>query len=215
MFTRDNLEVLRGIDDECIDLIYLDPPFNSNHNYAAPIGSEAAGAEFKDTWTLNDIDVEWIGLIADEHPALSKLLAAVPNDSDKAYLVYMAVRLIEMHRILKPNGSIYLHCDPTMSAWLRIVINAIFGKMNFRNEIVWCYVSPSNTKRHFPRKHDTILFYGKSDSVQFNRNGVRISYHPETLARRGRKEGSQSFIASSVETTEQRNRNEVINLFGN
>ena len=80
MFTRDNLEVLRGIDDECIDLIYLDPPFNSKHDYAAPIGSEAAGAAFKDTWTLEDIDVEWIGLIADEQPKLHAILAACkPN----------------------------------------------------------------------------------------------------------------------------------------
>ena len=139
MFTRDNLEVMRGIDADCIDLIYLDPPFNSKHNYAAPIGSEAAGAAFKDTWTLEDINVEWIGFIADEQPDLSKLLDAVPSDSDKAYLVYMSVRLLEMHRILKPTGSIYLHCDPTMSAWLRIVLNAVFGSKDFRNEIVWCY----------------------------------------------------------------------------
>lgn len=83
MFTRDNLEVLRGIDDKCIALIYLDPPFNSKHNYAAPIRSVAAGATFKDTWTLDDIDVEWIGLIAVTNPVLSKLLDVVPNDSDK------------------------------------------------------------------------------------------------------------------------------------
>lgn len=181
MFTRDNLEVMRGIDSDCIDLIYLDPPFNSKHNYAAPIGSEAAGAAFKDTWTLEDIDDEWIGLIADEQPALSKLLAAVPVDSDKAYLVYMSVRLLEMHRILKPTGSIYLHCDPTMSAWLRIVLDAIFGKKNFRNEIVWHYTGNSMPLTSFPAKHDTILFYFKSDQASFS--PVLIPYAKSTLRR--------------------------------
>ena len=91
MFIRDNLEIMRGIDDECIDLIYLDPPFNSKHNYAAPIGSEAAGAEFKDTWSLSDVDAQWIASIAKDHPRLHQILSAVPDDSDKSYLAYMAI----------------------------------------------------------------------------------------------------------------------------
>jgi len=169
MFTRDNLEVLRGIDDACIDLIYLDPPFNSKHDYAAPIGSEAAGAAFKDTWTLEDIDVEWIGLIADEHPDLSKLLNAVPSESDKAYLVYMSVRLLEMHRVLKPTGSIYLHCDPTMSHWLKITMDAIFGKKQFRNEITWQrHTSLAKGNQYAPKTWgsttDTLLFYAGNDA---------------------------------------------------
>ena len=159
MFVRDNLEIMRGIDSECIDLIYLDPPFNSNHNYAAPIGSEAAGAEFKDMWSLDDVDAQWIEMIVKDHPDLHAILKAVPNDSDKSYLVYMAVRLLEMHRILKPTGSIYLHCDPTMNAWLRIVLDTIFGKDNFRNEIVWWYGLGGSSNRMYSRKHDVIYFY--------------------------------------------------------
>lgn len=106
---------MRGMNSASVDLIYLDPPFNSKTNYAAPIGSKAAGAEFKDTWTLRDVDVEWINLIEAKHPALYRVLLAAMTDSDKSYLVYMAVRLLEMKRLLKPTGSIYLHCDPTMS----------------------------------------------------------------------------------------------------
>ena len=108
IFTRDNLEVMRGMADGCIDLIYLDPPFNSNHNYAAPIGSQAAGAEFKDTWTLDEIDLAWHGEIAEAHPGLYKLLETtreIHGDSMMAYLVYMAVRIMEMRRILKNGGG--------------------------------------------------------------------------------------------------------------
>ena len=107
IFTRDNLEVMRGMADECIDLIYLDPPFNSRHNYAAPIGSQAAGAEFKDTWTLDEIDLAWHGEIAEAHPGLYKLLEAtreIHGDSMMAYLIYMAVRIMEMKRILRGGG---------------------------------------------------------------------------------------------------------------
>ena len=176
MFTRDNLEVLRGIDDECIDLIYLDPPFNSNHNYAAPIGSEAAGAEFKDTWALSDIDVEWIGLMADEYPALHAILHAVPNKSDKAYLVYMAVRLIEMQRLLKITGSIYLHCDPTMSHYLKVVMDAIFSRANFQTDITWQRTSAHNN-RVFGNVSDSILFYGdKAQDCPDNRLPLDTDY---------------------------------------
>ena len=116
------------MNSETIDLIYLDPPFNSNANYAAPIGSEAAGAEFKDTWTLDDIDITWLDLIEIDQPALNKVIHAAMTDSDKSYLIYMAVRLLEMHRVLKPTGSLYLHCDPTMSHYLKLVLDAIFGR---------------------------------------------------------------------------------------
>ena len=97
------------MNSESVALIYLDPPFNSKANYAAPIGSEAAGAEFKDTWTLNDVDIAWLDLIEAKHPALNRVIHAAMSDSDKSYLIYMAVRLLEMHRILKNTGSLYLH----------------------------------------------------------------------------------------------------------
>ena len=101
IFTGDNLDILRGFNSECVDLIYLDPPFNSNRNYAAPIGSAAAGAAFKDTWTLSDLDVAWMGLIADEQPALYKVLEAAGLTHGKgmqSYLCMMGVRLLEMRR---------------------------------------------------------------------------------------------------------------------
>lgn len=103
IWTRDNLEIMRGMNSESVDLIYLDPPFNSKANYAAPIGSQAAGAAFKDTWTLTDVDVEWINLIEAKHRNLHKVLLEAMTDSDKSYLVYMAVRLLEMQRILGPS----------------------------------------------------------------------------------------------------------------
>ena len=128
IWTGDNLPIMRGMNSESVDLIYLDPPFNSKANYAAPIGSKAAGAEFKDTWTLSDVDVEWINLIEEKHP-LHRVLLAAMTDGDKSYLVYMAARLIEMYRLLKPAGSIYLHCDPTMSHYLKLLMDAVFGQI--------------------------------------------------------------------------------------
>ena len=169
IWTADNLPIMRGMNSECVDLIYLDPPFNSKSDYAAPIGSPAEGAEFKDTWNLTDIDIEWITLTAVKHPALQRVLLAAASDSDKSYLVYMAVRLLEMQRILKPTGSIYLHCDPTMSHYLKLLMDAIFGKRNFRNEIVWSYQRWTGASRHFQRMHDTILFYAASKNAAFNR----------------------------------------------
>ena len=164
MFTGDCLDVMRGMNSKCVDLIYLDPPFNSKHDYAAPIGSEAAGAAFKDTWTLNDIDLAWLGLIAEQNPNLYKILDATMTQSDRAYLIYMAVRLLEMHRILKHDGGgIYLHCDSTMSHWLKLVMDSIFGKPNFRNEIVWQRYGSHNDARKYGRVTDSVLYYaGKS-----------------------------------------------------
>ena len=174
IFTGDNLPIMRGINSESIDLIYLDPPFNSNANYAAPIGSAAAGAEFKDTWTLSDVDNAWLDLIETKYPALNRVIYAAMTNSDKSYLIYMAARLLEMKRILKDTGSIYLHCDPTMSHYLKLVMDAVFGKSNFRNEIVWHYQAGTSPKTAFGRKHDTILIYGKKGKPRFNRQSKPV-----------------------------------------
>ena len=107
IWTGDNLDIMRGMNSESIDLIYLDPPFNSNANYAAPIGSKAAGAEFKDIWTLEDIDIAWLDLIESKHSNLNRVIQAAMTDSDKSYLIYMAVRLLEMKRLLKSDGGGY------------------------------------------------------------------------------------------------------------
>ena len=170
IWTGDNLPIMRGMNSESVDLIYMDPPFNSKKNYAAPIGSKAAGAEFKDTWSLSDVDVEWINLIEEKQPKLRRVLLAAQSDSDKSYLTYIAARLLEMHRILSSTGSIYLHCDPTMSHYLKAVMDALFGKKRFRNEVIWHYKSfHGNVKRYFPKKHDALLVYNKSGRWTFNR----------------------------------------------
>ena len=156
---------MRGMNSACVDLVYLDPPFNSKANYAAPIGSKAAGAAFKDTWTLTDVDVEWINLIEAKHPALYRVLLAAMTPSDKAYLVYMAARLLEMHRLLKPSGSIYLHCNHEQAHYLKLVLDAVFGRNNFKNDIIWRYGGSARgakaIAKHFPRNHDNILYYAK------------------------------------------------------
>ena len=168
IFTGDNLPVMRGMNSESVDLIYLDPPFNSNANYAAPIGSEAAGAEFKDTWTLRDVDNAWLDLIEAKHPSLNRVIHAAMTNSDKSYLIYMAVRVLEMHRILKETGSIYLHCDPTMSHYLKLVMDAVFGRDNFLNEVVWKRTAAHNDSAVYGGIHDTILYYSKGDSPTLN-----------------------------------------------
>ena len=175
IWTGDNLYIMRGMNSATIDLIYLDPPFNSKANYAAPIGSKAAGAAFKDTWTLNDVDIEWLDAIEKPQPALWRVLMAAMNDSDKSYLIYMAIRLLEMKRLLKPTGSIYLHCDPTMSHYLKLIMDAIFGRKNFRNEIVWHYQAGTKGSKRFGRKHDIIFLYTKGREFTFNRLGKPVT----------------------------------------
>ncbi len=172
VWVGDNLHVMRGINSECIDLIYLDPPFNSNQDYAAPIGSIAAGAAFKDTWTLSDIDVHEHGELADRNPAAYSVIEAARNASGKSmmsYLIMMAVRLIEMERILKPTGSIYLHCDPTAGHYLKLLMDSVFGSVNFRNHIVWKRTSVHNSAKRWGPNLDSILFYTKSDKFTWNK----------------------------------------------
>ena len=170
IFTGDNLRVLRGLNEDSVDLIYLDPPFNSNRDYSAPIGSEAAGAAFKDTWTLSDVDAEWLGEIADREPALNQIIAAsglAHSKSMMSYLIMMSVRMLEMRRVLRPTGSIYLHVDPTASHYLKTMMDCVFGRGDFRNEIIWGYPPTGQPpKQAFPRKHDSILFYA-ADGATF------------------------------------------------
>ncbi len=161
IWTGDNLDIMRGMNSNTVDLIYLDPPFNSKHDYATPIGSKAAGAAFKDTWTLRDVDIAWLDLVEAKHSKLHRVILAAMSQSDKSYLIYMAVRLLEMRRILKLEGSVYLHCDPTMSHHLKLMMDAIFGRKYFRNEVIWHYRKWSSGKYQFQRNHDIVLFYGK------------------------------------------------------
>lgn len=184
IWTGDNLAIMRGMNGASVDLIYLDPPFNSNQNYAAPIGSEAAGASFKDTWTLSDVDEAWHGEIAEREPKLYAAIDAAGlthGKSMKSYLIMMAVRLLEMRRLLKDTGSIYLHCDPTASHYLKMLMDAIFGNAAFRNEIVWHYRRWPSKQKNFQRMHDILFRYAKGKDVIWNQLFDPLSQ--ETLKR--------------------------------
>jgi len=171
LYYSDNLPVLREMESESVDLIYLDPPFNSsrayNIIYPGDLGQVTA---FEDTWywTPNcDLHLEQM---REGRDILVALVGAMGRESQmSAYLVNMAIRFEEMRRVLKPTGSLYLHCDPTAGHYLKIVMDAIFGAKNFRNEIVWCYRTGGVSKRWFGRKHDTIFFYTKSNTYAFHR----------------------------------------------
>ena len=161
------------MNSQSIDLIYLDPPFNSNRNYAAPIGSEAAGAAFKDTWRLSDLDNAWHGEIAEREPALYAAIHAAEFTHGKAmksYLIMIAIRLLEMRRILKNTGSIYLHCDPTASHYLKVIMDSIFGKNNFRSEISWKRTTSTqkgsqHRSTRWGNNADILLYYAASPAA--------------------------------------------------
>ena len=193
IFCRDNLEIMQGINDKCIDLIYLDPPFNKKKVFFAPLGSSAEGAEFSDIFREEDIKDEWVKSIEFENPALHSYLMGVKTFSNiynYCYLVYMAIRLIECQRILKDTGSIYTHCDPTMSHYLKIVMDCIFDESNFRNEIVWRigWVSGFKTKkRGWIRNHDVILYYVATPLAAKKFNKEYLPYSSDYFRRDGKK----------------------------
>jgi site-specific DNA-methyltransferase (adenine-specific) len=191
LYYGDNLEILREhIGDASVDLIYLDPPFNSNRNYNVLFKQEGGGESeaqvqaFEDTWHWAGAADAYHYLITQGTPAVSELIGAMykfigPNQM-MAYLVMMAVRLVELHRVLKPTGSLYLHCDPTASHYLKVILDTIFGPTNYLNEITWKRTSSHNdAKRRFGDVADTILLYGKSQRHTFN--VVYMPYSPEYL----------------------------------
>ena len=170
LWTGDNLDIMRGMNSASVDLTYLDPPFNSSRNYSAPADSTAAGASFQDTWTPSDLDPAWRDEAALRKPALRTVFDVAVQAhgvSMESYLVMMAVRLLEMRRLLRDTGSVYLHCDPTASHYLKLVMDCVFGKDQYRNEIVWHYGKMSNPGRNFPRNHDIILRYTNTDGYVF------------------------------------------------
>lgn len=174
LFHGDNLDVLRAMNSGTVDLIATDPPFNKGKDFHATPESLASGAKFQDRWSWkDDVHQDWVDKLIDDYPTLMEAIESAKHahsDGMGAFMCFMSVRLIEMHRILKDTGSIYLHCDPTASHYLKACMDAIFGWKNFRNEIVWCY-SPTGAgpKKSFHRKHDIILFYGRSDLSLFKR----------------------------------------------
>ncbi len=179
IWTGDNLDVMRGMNSESVDLIYLDPPYNSDQDYEAPIGSPAEGAQFKDVWTLEDVDLAWHGEIADVEPGLYRVIeaaGAANGDSMKAYLVMMSVRLLEMRRLLKPTGSIYLHCDDYADAYLKLTLDSIFGSDAFCNALTWQrHSSKALSIRKYARNSDRILYYRMSKESTWNQQYVEFS----------------------------------------
>ena len=180
LYFGDNLPILReSIADESVDLIYLDPPFNSNATYNVLFrersGDESAAqiTAFEDTWRWSiESEIAFRDVVTNGPRVLGDLLQAMraflgQNDM-MAYLTMMAQRMAELHRVLKPTGSIYLHCDPTASHYLKLLMDAVFGKENFRNEIIWRRTGTHNKVQRFAPIHDTVLFYSKSDGYKWD-----------------------------------------------
>jgi len=194
LYYGDNLDVMRRhLANESVDLVYLDPPFNSNATYnvlfAERNGSRAASQirAFEDTWTWNQesetIFAELVtagGRVADCLQAFRTFL----GECDMlAYLVMMAPRLVELRRVMKPTASIYLHCDPGASHYLKMLMDAGFGAANFLNEIVWYYRGAGISPRYYGARHDILLFYAKTRDWYFNPDPIRQAYAPATVER--------------------------------
>ncbi len=170
LYIADNLDVLNGLNSESVDLVYLDPPFNSNRIYGSTL--ERNTTVFSDIWNWKDIDEYKLDIIANDFPELADYIEIIDRISDihmKSYIVYMAQRVIQLKRILKPTGSIYYHCDPTAGHFVKLMLDGIFGKKCFRNEIIWSYTGGTDAKGRWQRKHDNLYFYSKSkDNFYFN-----------------------------------------------
>ena len=158
----DNLEMLENIDSESVDLIYLNPPDNTGMTREATRGTEAEGVSYDETWTFEDMQEDLIVRIALHNSyAVDVINAArlIRGGSMAGYLTFMAVRLVEMRRVMRPGGSIYLHCGPRTSHWLRVLMDAVFGQENFKNEITWQRRAEYEGGRRWMWAHDTLLFY--------------------------------------------------------
>lgn len=182
LFYGDNLDILRRhVPDESVDLIYLDPPFNSNRSYNVLFKhrsgdeSQAQIEAFDDTWTWShESELLYEEILSDGAPsktvdAIEAMRRLLGENDVLAYLVMMTSRLVELHRVLKNTGSLYLHCDPTASHYLKILLDAIFGPRNFRNEIIWKRTSGHSDAGRYGRVHDVVLFYAKTDQATWNK----------------------------------------------
>ncbi len=208
MVIADNLELLKALDNETVDLIVTDPPFAKKNTFTGtlkpPLNAEEmalekrtladwgirnrpaadkaninwpdngdATARFSDIWSWeDDIHEEWLEKIEAQHQGVAKVIDAARyshSDGHAAFLSFMAIRLIEMRRVLKPTGSLFLHCDPTANSYLRLVLDAVFGHKNFRNEIAWSYRTGGASRTRFSKKHDTIFFYSKSNKWTYTK----------------------------------------------
>ena len=196
LYYGDNLDILRSREyfpDECVDLIYLDPPFNSNRNYnvlfksEGGVDSEAQITAFEDTWHWGETAEDtYRDLITDAPEKVSTAIEALMNLIDRnqmmAYLVMMTARLVELRRVLKSTGSLYLHCDDSASHYLKIVLDAIFSPTQFRNHITWRRATAHNDPKRYGRIQDHILYYAKGDKTTWNGDAVATPKTPDQLA---------------------------------
>lgn len=198
LYWGDNLNVLRDFPSDCIDLIYLDPPFNSKRDYNAIFRDETGAAApaqikaFTDTWKwYMAVDTYQEVITNPRYGNVGKLLRAVHdvlgNNDVTAYLSMMAIRIDELYRVLKASGSIFLHCDPTASHYLKLLLDAQFGKTNYRNEIIWHYRKWPSGRAQFQRNHDVIFFYSKSDSKERHFRAHLMERTASTVRRFGAK----------------------------
>ena len=196
IFHGDNLDFLRNINSESVDLIATDPPFNKNKDFHAPPRSRAAGARFNDRWHWDeDVLPEWQDSLKDDKPETWHFINGVRgagHDDMAAFLCWLGVRLMECHRILRSDGSLYLHIDHTAHAYTKVLMDTIFGRDNFRNELVWWYKNASRGKKRFANAHDTILWYSKSPKkYQFNRDDVLVPFESKMTEWRYKKGGQK------------------------
>ena len=195
LFHGDNLAFLRAMNSESVDLIATDPPFNKGRDFHATPDSLAAGSKFQDRWSWEeDVHQGWIDLITDDHPKLMEAIESARyahSDAMGAYMCFMSVRLIAMRRVLRNTGSIYLHCDPTASHYLKAAMDAIFGWKNFRNQIIWHYATGGAGKSQYAKKHDVILFYTKSNEFNFQPNRIRTARTEKAMKRAQNPNGAR------------------------
>ena len=202
LYYGDCLDWMQKWDDQSVDLIYLDPPFNSKANYNQLYRTESANDEaqfraFTDTWTWDE-DAQARQEMYENargrkaHDAIIALKRLLGPSGMLSYLTYMAERLEQCHRLLKPTGSIYLHCDPTASHYLKILMDSIWsGSQGFLNEIIWHYQTGGASKRWFARKHDTILFFSQTKNYIFESDSIRMPRTEKTLRRAQNPKGAR------------------------
>ena len=174
LYHGDNLDFLRGMNSGTIHLVATDPPFNKNKDFHATPDSLAAGAQFQDRWSWrDDIHDDWIREIQRDEPEVWNVITAAKNvygDDMAAFLCWLGVRLLEMHRVLRDDGSIYLHCDPTASHYIKSLMDAVFGSGNFRSEITWRRTNAKGLAfMGYPNNADSLIYYSKSDDFIWNR----------------------------------------------
>lgn len=220
LFVADNIHILRGMNSESVDCIATDPPFNAKRVFNAPLGSRSAAQRFDDRWRWDEVTDEWQDVIATDQPAIKEIIEAAAvieggridhrtgkiatgaKNSIAAYLAYMAPRIVEMHRVLKPTGVLFLQCDGEADSYLRLLLDGVFGRSRLINQIARRRAEAKNDPtRRLAKNHDTVFAYGKREGWKWN-----PSYEPydmanldeKTLAQYSKIEGGGDDINSTI-----------------